>query len=175
MATIRKHRSKWQAIVRRKGYPPVVKSFQLKCDAQEWARHIEAQIDRRSLPQDLKILDRITLGDVLKRYRDEVIPKKRCQSREVSLINAYLKRNPTHSALSLSALQPHHLSSYRDERLRQVKPATICRELGLIQHAISIAKKDWGIPIQTNPVAEVATPQRGGCKQGLRPIPDRLR
>jgi len=42
MATIRKLRDKWPAMVRRKGIAPRSKSFDKKTDAEKWARDLEA-------------------------------------------------------------------------------------------------------------------------------------
>ena len=47
MATIRKLRRKWQALVRR-GKIVVAKSFWKKSDASKWAYQIEAQIETGS-------------------------------------------------------------------------------------------------------------------------------
>ncbi|HEY4344308.1 MAG TPA: site-specific integrase, partial [Parvibaculum sp.] len=46
MATIRKLRGRWQAQVRRKGLQPRAKSFDSKSDAEQWARGLEAEVDR---------------------------------------------------------------------------------------------------------------------------------
>jgi hypothetical protein len=77
MATIRKHRNKWQVQIRRTGLRPTSRSFALRKDALEWTTHMwtthmERQADRHELPTDPKALQRVTLGDVVKRYRDTV-------------------------------------------------------------------------------------------------------
>ena len=45
MATIRINRGKWQAIVRRTGFPQQSKSFDSKTNARKWARQKEAELD----------------------------------------------------------------------------------------------------------------------------------
>ena len=52
MATFRKRGSKWQAVVRRKGLPPLTKSFLTKANASLWARQIEHQADTGYLRDD---------------------------------------------------------------------------------------------------------------------------
>ena len=59
MATIRKHRDKWQVQIRRAGVQPMSKSFMLRKDALEWARHIERQADRQELPSDPRALQSV--------------------------------------------------------------------------------------------------------------------
>jgi integrase len=159
MATITKRGNRWEAQIRRKGYPSQTKSFLLKSDAQEWARYIEQQVDRRSLPYDPRKLDNITLKELLEKYRDEVIPQKRSPDREIDLINAFMFRSAKLVALPLSSIGVSHFCIYRDKRSKTVKPATVCRELGLIQHAFDVAIKEWDYPIQFNPVTKVKKPE----------------
>lgn len=159
MATITKRGNRWEVQIRRKGYPSQTKSFLLKSDAQEWARYIEQQVDRRSLPYDPRKLDNITLKELLEKYRDEVIPQKRSPDREIDLINAFMIRSAKLVAMPLSSIGTSHFCIYRDKRAKTVKPATICRELGLIQHAYDVAIKEWDYPIQFNPVTKVKKPE----------------
>ncbi len=159
MSTITKRGNRWEAQIRRKGYPSQTKSFLLKSDAQEWARYIEQQVDRRSLPYDPRKLDTITLRQLLEKYRDEVIPRKRCTDRETNLLNAFLSRSRKLADMPLSGIGASHFCIYRDQRLKVVKPATVCRELGLIQHAYDMAAKEWDYPIQDNPISKVKKPE----------------
>lgn len=159
MATIRKRGNRWEAQIRRKGYPAQSKSFIIKADAQEWARYIEQQADRRSLPYDPRKLDNITLKQLLDKYLDEVIPHKRSPEREIRLIKAFMVRSAKLVEMPLSVIGVSHFCIYRDKRAKVVKPATVCRELGLIQHAYDIAIKEWDYPIPFNPVAKVKKPE----------------
>lgn len=159
MATIRKINNKWQVQVRRKGFKPTSKSFFKKSDALEWARFKERQADRRDFLYDPYILEQMAWRELLERYRDTIVSKKKCHQSETMHINAYLKREPKTAALRLSHIKPHHFSEYRDQRLKQVKPATICRELGIFQHTFEIAKAEWGIPVPENPLKSVIKPK----------------
>ncbi len=145
MATIRKHRSRWQVQIRRKGLAPLSKSFIRKADADECARHIETQADRRALPVDVKALDKITFNELIQRYIREVLPNKRAGHIEEGLLQTVLKRCPDMIPLPLSGITPAHFTRYREERLKTVKPSTVCRELGLIQHAYDVAAREWGL------------------------------
>jgi hypothetical protein len=77
MATIRKRGLRYQAQIRRKGMPPLSRSFLTKRDAQLWARQSELQADRKELPKDPRQLEQFTLGELVIRYRDTVSPRKR--------------------------------------------------------------------------------------------------
>jgi len=134
MATIRKLRDKWQAMVRRKGIAPRCKSFDKKSDAEKWARDLEAQVDVAGYVPDTKIAEQTTLADILTRYRDEISPMKRSAKTEAIRINAMLRRDVCHR--TLARLTSTDLAGYRDERLKTVAPATIIRELNTISHAL---------------------------------------
>ena len=49
MAYIRRHRNKWQSIIRITGHPVIAKSFVSKTDAKLWALSIESKIRRDDL------------------------------------------------------------------------------------------------------------------------------
>ena len=112
MANIRKRGTKWQVQVRRKGLPPLTQSFHMKRDAEVWARQTEHQADRKEFPQDRKILESITLGELVVRYRDTVCVKKRSYEVEKSALNFFLR----HSLCSkrLSDVSAADFAAYRD-------------------------------------------------------------
>lgn len=167
MATIRKRGDKWQVQVRRLGNTSISKSFIKKADAQAWARHMETEADRSGLPADPKVLERLTVRDILERYRDTVVPQKRGRDIETIIINAFLRQRL--AARSLASIGPSDFASYRDARLKVVKPATINRELGVIQHAFDIARKEWDVPLRENPLKLIRKPRLGpGRKRRLQ-------
>lgn len=157
MASIRRRGEKWQAQVRRKGASPLTKSFSLKSDAERWVRDMERGIEARALPVDPRALERHTVRDLIERYRDEVVPLKKAASVETAILHGFLKSGI--AELRLSELGAHHFAKYRDTRLKRVKPATVHRELGLIQHAFEIARREWSLGLIQNPLAEVRKPK----------------
>ena len=52
MATITKRNGRWQARVRRKGFPTHTKTFANKTSAERWVRHTEVQIETHGLAKD---------------------------------------------------------------------------------------------------------------------------
>jgi hypothetical protein len=127
MATIRKRGSKWQVQVRRMGCPALSRSFYVLKDAKAWARQVELQADRGELPSDPKVLRRITLGELVERYRDTVSVKKRGYDVERIVLTAFLK-NPI-CRRALSEIRAEDFAFYRDERLKVIKASTLKREL----------------------------------------------
>lgn len=156
MATLRKRGDKWQVQVRRQGCPAVSRSFIRKADAEAWARQAEAEADRTGLPVDPKILRQTTLRELIERYRDSVVVTKRGRDIETIILNAVLRQ--PFVELALSSITPATFGTYRDARLKAVKAATICRELGVLQHMYEVAIKDWSFPLAANPLKAVRKP-----------------
>jgi integrase len=157
MATLRKRGSKWHVQVRRSGQS-MTRSFTHKADAEAWGRKIERDIDTGDL-SDTDRLSRVVLRELLERYSSEVIPKKRSGVIEQFFVDRFL-RHPI-AALPLSRLSPIHISQYRDERLQVVTGSTVHRELGVLRHVFEVARKDWGIPLKSNPVHGITMPSVG--------------
>ena len=67
MASIRKHRDKWQAQIRLKGIKPLARSFDSKSEAVAWARVIESKVTLGTYV-DPRPADSVTLADVIDRY-----------------------------------------------------------------------------------------------------------
>lgn len=153
MATIVKRNGKFQVQVRRKGFPISCRTFHLRSDAMEWARHMERKADRGELPTPTKVLSDIKVKDILTRYRDEITIHKRSAHSEGCLINAFL-RHPI-SNLALSQVTSANFNDYREKRLLKVKSGTVNREFSIIKHAFDLAERDWGIPLTTNPLGKL--------------------
>lgn len=157
MATIRKLRGRWQAMVRRKGTAPRAKSFDSKSVAQRWARTLEAEVDLCRAMPDTRAAESMTVGDLMARYRDKISPLKRSSSSEQQRINALLRRPICYRTLAL--LTSHDLATYRDARLKEVAPATVVRELNTVSHAIDVARREWGVHLRENPCKLVRRPK----------------
>lgn len=72
MASFRQRGNRRQARVRRLGHPDVTQSFLTRQDAERWARSVEIEIDRGSFVSQIEA-QRVTFGDLILRYIDEVI------------------------------------------------------------------------------------------------------
>src|SRR3954467_6890511 len=126
MATIRKLRGRWQAMVRRKGVAPRAKSFDNRADAIRWARDLESEADRSGWVADSRLAEKMTLRELLARYCAEITPTKRSAHTERSRLKALMGRDICHR--TLAKLTSSDLAAYRDTRLKDVAPATVLRE-----------------------------------------------
>lgn len=156
MATIRKRGRSWEAQVRRQGFPSLCKSFSTKADAAQWAREQERAIERAELPTTIREYRDMTVSDLLKRYGREIVPAKRGAKFEQSRIRQLLG-HPM-AATRLHQLSGAVVTRYRDDRLRVVKPASVRRELTILRHVFEIAKREWNIPLASNPVHHIGLP-----------------
>jgi integrase len=69
-----------------------------------------------------------------------------------------MMRNPI-AELNLTELTPNKIANYRDERLKEIKPNTVIRELAYISSMINHARREWGLGI-INPVAQIRKPSQ---------------
>ena len=155
MATIRQRNDRWQAIIKRKGYPHQSKTFDIKKDAEKWARQNERLIDSGQWVNRTEA-EQTTLGDLLARYTTEVSITKRGADVEIIRINA-LRRTPLakHSAVAITG---QLLSKWRDQRLTAVSGSTVTRELQILSHVFNLAIREWGFGLYCNPVSLVRKP-----------------
>lgn len=154
MASFRQRNGKWQARVIRDGYPDQTKTFELKVDAEKWARAIESKIDKGQFII-VSEAQRTTLGDLISRYLVEVTPSMKGAAEDTIRLKAIMRRPIARwSKVNLSAAR---IASYRDERLKEVSAGTVIRELAYLSAIINHARKEWGINIP-NPILMVRKP-----------------
>lgn len=90
-------------------------------------------------------------------YAEQVTSKKRSSDSELSRIQA-LQRHPL-ALRSLASIRGADMASYRDQRLAEgLAAATVRRELALISHVFTIARKEWRMESLSNPVELIRQP-----------------
>ena len=153
MGSIRKRNNKFQAQVRREGVSPVSKTFSKKKDAIVWVRGLEARIDAGET--HVVAPKAITLGDLFKRYSEEITPLKKGRDPELRRLKRLLRDNI--SSTPLSKLSGPKLVTFRDRRMGDGIRATQY-DLVLIRHCLNIARKEWGVSLPSNPVNDIRVP-----------------
>lgn len=163
MATINKRlgpkgRTVFQATIRVRGYRSVTKTFDLKGDARRWATETEAAM-RAGRWKDTAAAERITVRELLARYREEVAPGLKGARQE---INRLRKLECTHPCrdVALAYLTSNDISQWRDERVREAAAETVIKEMNLLHRVIERARKEWNIYLPENPVSNVRKPKR---------------
>lgn len=146
MATLRKRGSQWEAQVRRQGWPTQSKSFPTKPEARRWGNVIESDMTR-GVFVDLTILEHLTLGDLLRRYMQEISPTKKSCETEQYRIRAFLRDHL--ASTKLSDLNNRRIAVWRDQRLTEVTGSTVNRDLNLLSHVFNMALKEWDMHAYT--------------------------
>ncbi|WP_186098146.1 site-specific integrase [Burkholderia gladioli] len=155
MATINKRNGKWQCQVRRKGFPTRTRTFASRADATEWGRIIEAEMDK-GLFVSADEAEQTTVATLLDRYNREVSPTKRSGGSDKGRAEKLKKQL---GAYKLTVLTSPHLVGYRDARLKEVSPQTVIHELNLLNRALTLATREWGIVLPAG-VPKVIKPRK---------------
>ncbi len=155
MATIRQRNNRWQVIVKRKGHPLQSKTFNLKKDAEKWARQQEQLMDAGQWV-DRTEAEQTSLNDLLDRYCQEVSSNKR--GKEIEAIRIKALRRSDLAKYSVAAITAQRVADWRDTRQQQVSGSTVTRELQLLSHVFAIAIREWGYGLPNNPVSLVRKP-----------------
>jgi integrase len=156
MAYVRQYgNGRWQAVVRRKGSPPLSQTFQTHENALKWARGIEGRIDVSLGTQGLSY-QRITLAEAFDRYLEEVTPRKRSARREAQRIKL-LRQAFGH--YTFQTLGRREIATFRDKRLAAgCAGATVVKDLNTLSHVFEVARRDWGYALPENPAKLVRRP-----------------
>ena len=134
-----------------------------KRDAELWARQVEAFIERGDLPGSRAALKTVTLLQMLDRYEATITPLKKGEASERYRLRVL--RNHPIARLSLDRLTSNVVSAYRDDRLRSVSASSVRRELAILQHCLEVAKNEWGVALQQNPVSKIKKPAQGNARE----------
>jgi len=172
MATIVKTPSAtWKAVIRKAGWPTTAKTFRTKRDAEDWSRRTEDEMVRGAYIQRATA-DRMTVEIALKRYLDEIVPTKRSTSQIADIKRATILTRHL-GKYSLAAVTPEIVAKFRDMRLAGEdrkddagKPQprannTVRLDLALLGHLFTVAIKEWGVGLPSNPVMNIRRPAPG--------------
>lgn len=148
MATFRKRGKVWRVELYRDGKRESA-TFPTKQQAAAWAVQREAELTGARLPDK-------TLGDALRRFREDVAPsRKGARWEELRLLNLEalpIARKP------LARLTGADIAEWRDSRSKEVAPATVAREMGLLRTVLETARREWHW-LKDKPMAEVSVPK----------------
>lgn len=148
MASIQRRGTSWRAEIYKDGRRES-NTLPTKAQAVQWALMREAELTGARLPEN-------TVKDALRRYATEVAPKHKGARWELARLGL-LERDPL-ALVRLPALRPIHLAEWRERRLSQVAPASVRREMNLLQSVFKSCRKDWGW-LNSDPIKDVDRPQ----------------
>ena len=163
-AMIRQRGKYSEAQIRRRGWPSLSRSFDIKAAAEAWARRSESEMDRSAFV-DRSEAERNAFGGLLERYAEEISPQQNGGHGKIMRIRK-IGMDPL-AQYKESAVSGKVIA---DRRLWNVSGPTVNRELTLIGHVLSIARNEWGIHLETNPVSVIRRPRENRARNS-RPQP----
>ncbi len=161
----------WQAKVRIKGRAAETKSFPTKESAKDWARRVEVELKTGSYISANRA-EKTLFSDLAKDFESDFAPHHyRGGAWKHKL--AHLRERL--DDLSILAITPQVVASYRDERLKDPDPrykdpskaprvgaATVKSELDLLSKVLDVCSKEFGIGLPAgNPVKHIRKPKNG--------------
>lgn len=153
---IRKRRKKWQCLVRAKTHR-VAQSFTSKSDARKWGLKTETDLMNGTYFQDLKLTE-MKLKDLLQLYLEKALHKSR-RPKILKYEVEMLRRTPL-ARNTLAQLSPLKIADFRDDRVKAGKSRSTVRSyLKLLSRAITIGRKELGVPLTHNPFELVEKPK----------------
>ena len=90
---------RWQAKVRRKGYPPVSKTFETEADATRRARLVEPEMDHGAYVSREEA-ESTPFAEGLERYANEITPRKKGVRQEPDRIEFLKRHDLAHRSLA---------------------------------------------------------------------------
>ena len=154
MASIRRHSTGWRAEVYKKYKGKAYRRsavFTTKAEASSWAALTEADILSGNVVSDRSQ----TVSDLLKRYQLEVSPKKRGFKWEKLRTDLFMRNDI--GAIKLDDLDESHIYQWRNDRLKEVKEASVRREWNLLSNVFTVAVNEWKI-LPKHPMKGVKRP-----------------
>jgi len=158
MASFRKRGPyQWEVRIRKKGHPVICKTFEIRTEAEKWAREIESGIDR-GLYVPRSEAESTTLSEALDRYIQEYLP--RLSHFEINRNRARALQRRDLAQKFLSAVRGKDVADFIKEReVEGVSGNTIRLDLGILSRLFNLAISDWGMESLVNPVARVTRPK----------------
>lgn len=182
MASITKRaRGQWRARIRRRGYPLQSATFDLRAEAEAWARRVEYEMDLGiyvlSDPEDPDQVELEAespsgsapaepiqgdadwpLRDALEKYLREISPGKKNHAQEMIRIRKWMA-HPL-AARPMTSIRPSEIAAYRDARLQAgIAGNTVRLELAALSHLFTVAQQEWGYEDLANPVQRIRKPR----------------
>jgi integrase len=151
VASIRKTETGYKAEVYVAGKRKA-KRFKSQKEAKAWAAEMEVSLANAKAGVD----PNRTVRNIFTRYSEEVSSTKRTGRNEQVRLER-LGRDSV-ADLKLIEMKPADWALWRDERLKQVSPASVQREMNILHHAFEVARKEWGW-LESNPLSDISRPR----------------
>lgn len=157
LSSIRKMKNgRWQAQIARGGIRRS-KMFDTKQAAKDWAAREEHLALNAKPPGETT-----TLAAAFKRYANEVSPTRRGERWEI----VRLKKLSTYplAQMTMTDITAKDVAEWRDNRLKEIMPSSVRREMELMSAVFSVARAEWGL-IAASPMTDVRRPKASPARK----------
>lgn len=144
-----KRGNRWRVEIRRQGVYRS-RTFRRKANAEQWEARVLVALEGGETPEAA-----YTVRETIERYLSEVTPHKKGAHWETVRLKRFLRHGLCNKRLK--DVTPEDMAAWRDERLKQVKPASVRRELNIWSAIFSVARREWKW-INENPVSDIRKP-----------------
>ena len=173
MAHLKKRKSgKWTAEIRQPDNKYISKTFLKKSNASNWAREVEYQLDKQQY-EDFSDSARLTLGDLIMRYRDEITPTKKGSACEGHKLNLMLRHKI--AKCRLLELKAKNIFDFKSDIRINRKPATINKYIHYIYTIWETARIQWDIALPSRNPASLVSKEKIKTKIDRILSPDEYR
>lgn len=154
-----RERTTYRVQIRRRGFPPMTKTFERRTDAARWKRETEADI-LRGLRFPQHEAERRTLGDLVERQLDHVKLHRPHDYERQSAILGWWKDKLGALTLAGISAKPAVLAEARDDLMtkEELSPATVNRYLAALSKAFTNAMQEWHW-LRDNPLRNISKPE----------------
>jgi integrase len=161
----------WRAKVRRQGQPALSKTFDIRKDAEDWAREVERKIKRGEVDDLDPTTQRIAVSEAIKSYSEHVLPTL---ARGGKSQTAYLRRiEDKFGCLFVAALRAPLINEWARElaTVERLSAQTVVHHLNAFSAVIRYAQTALGVFMPAgNPVKLVTRPALAAARDRvLRP------
>ncbi|MHB8354860.1 MAG: site-specific integrase [Burkholderiales bacterium] len=147
----------WQVRIKKRGYPEMARTFDLKIEAHVWAKQIESEMNRGVFMSRAEA-ESTSLAELLDRYQREITTQKRGAAMERSHLRMIGQDPVAHGFIS--GITGKELTAYKNRRLKVVSASTVNRELNILSHVFTVAAQEWHIHLPWgNPVRLLSRPR----------------
>lgn len=147
----------FQLRIRRAGIKTQTITFDSLDEAEKARLEIESKLSL-SIVRDYAVATRFSFRELALRYINEVVPSHKGGDVEISRLNRIL-RDESFVDKKLALLSTEDLQDFITDRLTDVKPATVDRDLDLISQVLKYASDVWKIAPHESPFKGLRRPK----------------
>ncbi len=163
MAHFEQRKTGWRVQVRRRGMPSISRTFDLKADAEAWAREIEREAQRGNVAALRQDAQRTTVAQVVERYTVSELPRHRSNS-----AGQYVRGvSERFGSYFLSNVRSIDVAAWRDDLVRSgLAASTVTHYINALSSIFRFAERGLSIPLPSgNPAQSVARPRPAPARE----------